>query len=184
MNVAIYLYDGYFETELCIATMLFKKENLFVLSSGEKKIRCMDGRHILVDKTINEVSSDDIDVLIIPGGSPIIKEDILSLIRSCHKKGAVMGGICGGVDYFAHAGVLEGKRYTSYYENDKEYAFLPKMTKPTYEMYESSNNIVTASPEAYLEFAMELARCAGILENDAIENLVSWFKKECVFKMD
>lgn len=63
-------------------------------------------------------------------------------------------------------------------------AFLPKMTKPTYEMYESCNNIVTASPDTYLEFAMELARCAGILENDAVENLVSWFKKECVFKMD
>lgn len=184
MNVAIYLYDGYFETELCIATMLFKKENLFVLSSGEKKVRCMDGRYVLVDKTIEEVSADDIDVLIIPGGNPIIKEDILSLIRSCHKKNAVMGGICGGVDYFAHAGVLEGKRYTSYYEKDKEYAFLPENTKPTYEMYESSNNIITANPEAYLEFAMELARCAGILKNDDVENLVSWFKKECVFKMD
>lgn len=64
MNVAIYLYDGYFETELCIATMLFRNENLFVLSSGEKKVRCMDGRHVFVDKTIDEITPSHIDVLI------------------------------------------------------------------------------------------------------------------------
>lgn len=183
MNVAIYLYDDYYETELCIATMLFRNENLFVLSSGEKKVRCMDGRYVCVDKTTEEVSANDIDVLIIPGGNPIIKDDIISLIKSCHEKKTVMGGICGGVDYFAHAGILEGKKYTGFYEKDKEYDFLPANTKPTYEMYESSDNIVTANPEAYLEFAVELARCAGILEKGAVENLVSWFKKECVFRM-
>lgn len=176
MNVAIYLYDGYYETEICIATMLFRKENLFVLSSGQDIITCMDGRKVLVDKKIQDLSSNDIDVLIIPGGNPILEPGILSLIKECHEKGSVVGGICGGVDYLAHAGILEGKKYTGYYKEGINYDFLPPNTPPTYSLYESDQNVISAHPHGYLEFAMELARLSTSIAQEDVAMLLRWFK--------
>ncbi|MBB6216566.1 putative intracellular protease/amidase [Anaerosolibacter carboniphilus] len=125
MNIAIYLYDGYYETELCIPAMLFAKENLFTIASNQEIVNCMDGRRIIIDCQLKDVKAEMIDVLIIPGGKPILKDDIFKLIRDCEKRGVIIGGICGGVDYLAYAGILENRKYTSYYEKGEKYDFLP-----------------------------------------------------------
>ncbi len=182
MNVAVYLYDGYFETELCIPTMLFAKENLFTLASNQEIVKCMDGRRLLVDRMVSEVKPEEIDVLIIPGGKPIPQEDILDLIRACERRNAIIGGICGGVDYLAYAGILENRRFTSYYQLDKHYDHLPVSGEMTGSMYESDQNVISAKPEAYLEFALELVRLAGLLKSEAISNYVEWFKSPKTFK--
>jgi len=182
MNVAVYLYDGYYETELCIPTMLFSKENMFTIASNQDVITCMDGRRLLVDKQIKDIDPENIDVLIIPGGKPIPKEDIFELIRACEKKGAIIGGICGGVDYLAYAGILENRKYTSYYKDTETYDFLPKSGTNTGEMYESDGNVVSAQPEAYLEFALEMYRLAGKLTAEDVPNYLSWFKSPNAFK--
>lgn len=182
MNVAIYLYDGYYETELCIPAMLFSKDNLFIIASNQEIVTCMDGRRLLVDRQVKDVTSKEIDVLIVPGGRPIPRDDIFELIRACEKAGAIIGGICGGVDYLAYAGILENRNYTSYYETGETYDFLPKTGCMTGQMYESDRRVVTAKPEAYLEFALELYRLAGKLSPDKIQNYLDWFKSENSFK--
>lgn len=182
MNVAIYLYDGYYETELCIPAMLFSKENLFTIASQQEIVKCMDGRRLMIDKQVVDVKAEDIDVLIIPGGSPIPKEDIFQLIRECEAKGAIIGGICGGVDYLAYAGILENRRFTSYYKPEETYDFLPKTGVMTGAMYESDKNVVSAKPEAYLEFALELFRLAGKLDPDKVHNYIEWFKSPNAFE--
>ena len=183
MNVAIYLFDGYYETELCIPAMLFSKENnMFTIASDQDVVTCMDGRRLIVDRHVKEVSELEIDVLIIPGGKPIFQNDILSLIRSCAKMGVIIGAICAGVDYLAHAGILDNRKFTSYYKLEENYDFLPKTGNMTGNMYESDGNVVTAKPEAYLEFALELYRLAGKLSPDAVPNYLEWFKSPNTFK--
>jgi putative intracellular protease/amidase len=184
MNIAVYLYDGYFETELCIPTMLFSKENLFTIASEQEIVKCMDGRRLMIDRQVREVKAEEIDVLIIPGGKIIPKEDIFELIRACEKRGVIMGGICGGVDYFAYAGILENRRFTSYYEANKIYDHLPESGEMTGSMYESDRKVVSAKPEAYLEFALELFQLAGLLKPEAINNYNEWFKSPNSFKYE
>ncbi len=181
MNVAIYLYDGYFETELCVSSMFFSKQNIFTLASNQATVKCMDGKKVVIDRNVTDVKPDEIDVLIIPGGSPIPREDIFELIRACEKRGAIIGGICGGVDYLAYAGILEGRRYTSYYEPRKTYDFLPYTGQLTYSLYESDRNVVSAKPEAYLDFALELYRLAGLLKPEKIGDYMEWFKTPSAF---
>lgn len=183
MNIGIYLYDGYFETELSVSCMLFSDQNLITMASGQDVVRCMDGKKVLIDRQVSAVKPEDIDVLIIPGGKPVIKEDILELIRGCEKHGVIMGGICGGVDYFAHAGILKGRRYTGYYLPDKTYDFLPPSSQSTYNLYESDRNVVSAQGEAYLELGLELLRLAGILEPESLEEYNTWFKTPNSFKI-
>ncbi|WP_066498808.1 DJ-1/PfpI family protein [Abyssisolibacter fermentans] len=181
MNVALYLYDGYFETEICIPTLLFKNENLFTISSDQEVITCVDGKRVLIDKKINEVKPEEIDVLIIPGGKAIIKEDILALIKSCEENGTIIGGICGGVDYMAHAGVLSSRSFTGYYQQNETYDHLPTNGTLTYSMYESDRKIVSAKPEAYLEFALELYHLAGF-EVKSVDGYIEWFKSPFCWK--
>lgn len=181
MNVAIYLYDGYYETELCIPAMLFAKENLFTVASDQEFVTCMDGRRLIIDCQVKEVKAETIDVLIIPGGKPILKDDIFELIRACETRGVIIGGICSGVDYLAYAGILENRKYTSYYKKGEIYDFLPKTGEMTGQMYESDRNVVSAKPEGYLEFALELYRLAGKLSPDAIADYLEWFKSPNTF---
>ncbi|WP_273322654.1 DJ-1/PfpI family protein [Vallitalea guaymasensis] len=183
MNVAIYLYDNYYETELCIPTLMFKqsKQNVIIISSEQEVITCVDGKRILVDKKISEIDPKDIDVLIIPGGGAIIKDDIVQLIKTCEKNGAIIGGICAGVDYMVHAGILSGRKYTGYYEKDKTYDHLPTDGILTYSMYESDRKMVTAKPEAYLEFALELYHLAG-LDVGSVDGYLEWFKAPFCWK--
>lgn len=182
MNVAIYMYDGYYETEICIPSMMFSDENMFTIASNQEVVTCMDGRRMLIDKQVRDVKAEEIDVLIIPGGIPIPKEDIFELIRACEARGAIIGGICGGVDYLAYAGILENRNYTSYYKVGETYEFLPKTGMMTGEMYESDRNVVSAKPAAYLEFALELYRLAGKLTEDEIPKYLTWFKSPDTFK--
>jgi len=181
MNIGIYLYNGYDETEVCIPAFLFRKENIITISSDDEFVKCMDGRKIVSDKRVNEVNPDNIDVLIIPGGMPIIKDDILELIIECEKRNVIIGGICGGVDFLAQAGVLADRKFTGYYEENKEYGFLPQNGKLTYSMYETDRNIVSAKPEAYLEFAMEVYHLTG-KEIESVDGYVEWFKSPFVWK--
>ena len=183
MNIALYLYDGYYETEVSIPAMLFAKENFITIASNQETVKCMDGRRIVIGKQVIDVKPEEIDVLIIPGGRPIPREDIFELIRACEKQGKIIGGICGGVDYLAYAGILENRKFTSYYQENQVYDFLPKSGKRTGAMYESDRNVVSAKPEAYLEFALELYRLAGLLKPEAISDYNEWFKSPNTFRL-
>jgi len=183
MNIALYLYDGYYETEVSIPAMLFAKENFITIASDQETVRCMDGRRIVIDRQAKDVNPKEVDVLIIPGGNPISKDDIFELIRACERRGTVIGGICGGVDYLAYAGILENRRFTSYYEENKVYDHLPKSGKMTGAMYESDRHVVSAKPEAYLEFALELYNLAGLLKPEAVKDYYEWFKSPSTFRL-
>lgn len=182
MNIAAYLYDNYYETELCIPTLMFKEDdqnNVIMISSEQDTVKCVDGKRILIDKKISQINPEEIDVLIIPGGGPIIKDDIIKLIQQCEKNGAIIGGICGGVEYIAHAGILSGRKYTSH--QNKSYEHLSKNSIHTHSMYESDKNVVTAKPEAYLEFALELYHLAGF-DVGPVEGYMEWFKSPFCWK--
>jgi len=69
-------------------------------------------------KLLQEVSPDDIDALIIPGGfSPnalrIIPE-VLDFVRKLHEKGKIIAAICHGPQVLISAGLVKNRRVTAY----------------------------------------------------------------------
>jgi protease I len=74
---------------------------------------------VKVDKTIEEVSPDDYDALLIPGGvgNPDQlrgDENVVSFVREFYKAGKPMAVICHGPWVLVEAGVVRGKRLTSW----------------------------------------------------------------------
>lgn len=72
---------------------------------------------IEVQQAVTEVSIDDFDALIIPGGeAPAMlreNEDVVSFVRDFFETGRVVAAICHGPQVLARAGVLEGVTCTA-----------------------------------------------------------------------
>ena len=74
---------------------------------------------VKVDRTVEEVSADDYDALMIPGGvgNPDQlrgDENAVSFVREMHESGKPLAVICHGPWVLVEAGIARGKRLTSW----------------------------------------------------------------------
>ena len=74
---------------------------------------------VKVDKTVEEVSADDYDALLVPGGvgNPDLlrgDENAVAFVRELHEAGKPMAVICHGPWMLVESGVVRGKRLTSW----------------------------------------------------------------------
>ncbi len=74
---------------------------------------------VTIDKTFAQVSADDFDALIIPGGtvgSDKLRgsEPAVAFVRGFVERGKPVGAICHGPWLLVEAGVVEGRTLTSY----------------------------------------------------------------------
>lgn len=69
-------------------------------------------------KRLNEINLEDLDALIFPGGfSPDalrIMPKVLELVKKAHEQGKIIAAICHGPQVLISAGLVKGKRVTSY----------------------------------------------------------------------
>ena len=77
------------------------------------------GRAVKVDKTLDEVSADDYDALVLPGGQ--INPDLLrvepralSFIKAVFNQKKVVAAVCHAPWLLIEAGIARGRRMTSY----------------------------------------------------------------------
>lgn len=94
-----------------------------VVSIHDGEIKGFDhfdpAKTVKVDRTIEEVSPDDYDALMIPGGvgNPDQlrgDENVVSFVREFHRAGKPMAVICHGPWVLVESGVVRGKRVTSW----------------------------------------------------------------------
>jgi protease I len=95
-----------------------------LLSPKEGQIQAMNhdlepADKFTVDKQISEVSPDDYDALILPGGTVNadklrIEDDVLSFVNSIFQDGKPVGVICHGPWTLVEAGLVKGRTLTSY----------------------------------------------------------------------
>lgn len=125
-RIAIIATDGFEQSELLEPLRQFNdagaKVHVVSLKPGE--IRGWDhtdwGKSVPVDKTIDDVRPDDYDAIMIPGGQ--INPDLLraqpkvvDFVRAFHDTGKPMGAICHAPWVLIEAGVVKGRRMTSYH---------------------------------------------------------------------
>jgi protease I len=89
-----------------------------VAGLGEKIYKGKYGCPIEVDGSCEELSKKTWDIVIVPGGWAPDKirmnDAALSIVRQAVKAGAVVAAICHGGWVLASAGVINGKKVTSY----------------------------------------------------------------------
>lgn len=125
---------------------------------------------------IESIEAHSYKVGLIPGGDPgvLIGNSALSKkLGEMHSKGAVLGAICAGPVVLEQAGLLKGRRIAHGYKGPQlkflnENGFF-KETVLTDESVIAENRIVTARPDSFIDFAVEVARIAEVIPKDRVE---------------
>jgi protease I len=120
-RIAIFAEDIYNEFELWIPYYRLLEERAEVIIVGSGTSSTYHGKYgipVIVDKNAGDVSADDVDCIIIPGGyapdKMRIHPPMVNLVTEAFNKGKVIAAICHAGWMLASAGIAKGKRVTSY----------------------------------------------------------------------
>jgi len=120
MKALIISADNFEDTELLVPYYRFKEEgiNLEVASIIKDKIKGKHGYEVNVDKPLKEISPEEYDFLLLPGGrapETVRKDkDALKIVRYFFEKGKPVFAICHGPQILISAGLLKGRHATCY----------------------------------------------------------------------
>lgn len=123
INVLIPLASGAEELEAVTLVNIFRRAGFRVVTAGldsEKvPVKCARGTMIIPDATLAQAIADDYDLLVLPGGQPgtdnLLKDArIIELVQAMESKGCYLAAICAAPMVLGEAGVLQGKKATSY----------------------------------------------------------------------
>jgi protease I len=120
-RIALFVADIYEDLEFWYPhyRMIEEGAEVVVIGPTTDKVRGKNGLPATPDKAIHEVKADNFDALIIPGGySPDHmrrNEKMLEFVKAMHKQDKVIAAICHAGWMLASAGIVEGKKVTSFF---------------------------------------------------------------------
>jgi 4-methyl-5(b-hydroxyethyl)-thiazole monophosphate biosynthesis len=120
-KVLVPLAEGFEEIEALAVVDVLRRADIEVVTVGLQAGSVTSARSIpvLPDATIDGVSADDFDMIVLPGGQPgtdNLNSDprIHALLADFSSAGKLIGAICAAPMILANSGLLAGKRATSY----------------------------------------------------------------------
>ena len=136
--------------------------NLVFCSPDGKPVRAMEGFSVHVDASLEDLDKAKIRSFIVPGGavSGIDTAEVKVLLRDLKQRGALIAGICAGVDVLDHAGILHDVKSTHASDDD----------------WVCDKQVATARANAYVDFALAVAKKLGLFvsETDLQETIRFW----------
>jgi 4-methyl-5(b-hydroxyethyl)-thiazole monophosphate biosynthesis len=137
-----------------------------VITAFRRNVSSKHGLTIKAHKFLNEIKPGNYDALIIPGGfndagyTEVYKPKVLDLINNVYKSGGIIATMCVGSLAAAKAGVLKGKKATTYsasrrHDNLKlleEYGAIPVKER----IVVSGRIITNRGPDTAIEVAFKL----------------------------
>ncbi len=180
-RAAILVAQGFEEIELSTTFDVLVRSGVEVRLAGLKKgvIEGSRGLRVKVEKGLKDVKVEEIDALILPGGSPGYlnlrrDEKVKELVKKANEFGRIVAAICGAPTVLADAGILAGKRCTVYpgLEGELEKAG----GKVSEEAVVRDGNIITSrGPGTALPFAAAVAE--ALVGREEVERVL----KEMVY---
>jgi cyclohexyl-isocyanide hydratase len=159
-------------------TQHLSKENFFRLKTVgtvEGPIKCAHGLTVLPDEPLDKLS--EYDVIVIPGGPgtfEVIKNEVLlNQVRRAYENGRLVCSVCTGAFILAKAGILRGKKATTYYtEIDKlsSYGAIPVKERVVVQ-----DNIITgAGVSASLDVGLKIVE--KLLGAESAAKVAEWIE--------
>lgn len=161
-NILVPLAQGCEELEAVTITDLLTRAGFNVLTAGldEQVITASRGMVLVPNTTLDKVMQQDFDMLVLPGGLPgadHLNNDqrIHSLLKTMYAAGKYIAAICAAPKVLARAGLLKGKRATSFPGS------IPEQDMEGIEYQEQTvvidGNIITSrGPGTAMDFALTL----------------------------
>ena len=119
--VDILLADGFEEAEALVTADLLRRGGCEVTLVGLDGLTVTGAHHITVtaDATLSQVTTDDLEMLVLPGGLGGVENIRMNLfalafIQSARDKGAYVAAICAAPTILAHIGILDRRSAVCY----------------------------------------------------------------------
>jgi len=165
----VIFYPDCIEFEAILAAQLLHEENLTIDVATPDGADYLGPSGIALRATHSyaEVHPEEYRVVILPGGDTravLENETLLGLLKAANQAGAIFGAICAGPRLLGRAGLLKGRRFTHGYGADSRLADWEGGSYVDQGVV-VDGNIVTAEPQAYLDFAVDLLYAAGLRDS-------------------
>jgi 4-methyl-5(b-hydroxyethyl)-thiazole monophosphate biosynthesis len=173
-TVLVPLAQGCEEIEAVTIIDILRRANITVVSAGldDKPVRASRGTVLIPDTTLDEALKQSFDMVTLPGGQPgtsNLKADarVLSLLNNMAVQKKYVTAICAAPSVLAAAGLLDGKRATSYPGALDPY---PEVHQESVAIVEDGMLITSRGPGTAMDFALTLVeRLAGKAKRQEVE---------------
>jgi 4-methyl-5(b-hydroxyethyl)-thiazole monophosphate biosynthesis len=163
-TVLVPLADGAEELEAVTVIDLLRRAGISVVVAGLKSgpVTCSRGTMIQPDATFDGALAHNFDMVVLPGGQPgatNLEHDprVLKLLRDMAAKKKYTAAICAAPKVLAVAGVLDGKRATSF-PGSLDAAKFPRVQVQELSVVADGHVITSRGPGTAMDFALELIR--------------------------
>lgn len=185
-KVALLLANGFEEGEALFVVDILRRANIAcdMVSIKDKNVTGSHSITVLADKLIQEIHSNDYDMIVLPGGQPGAdnlrdSKEVITLIQEMNQKNKYVAAICAAPQVLAKAGIIQNKKVTSY--PAEKYREILKESNYQEDLVVVDNNIITSrGPATTLPFAYQLVEILGgnskelkekMLYNDLIQEI-------------
>ena len=158
MRVLVPLAEGFEEIEAVTIIDVLRRASIEVVTAalGASPVRGSHAIFVTADARLDDVRADDFDAIVLPGGMPgskTLREDerVLTLVRSMTRANKLVGAICAAPIALEAAGVLAGRRATSYPGNE-----LPSARYAEERVVVDGRLVTSRGAGTALEFALAL----------------------------
>ncbi|MCU7828633.1 MAG: DJ-1/PfpI family protein [Candidatus Thiodiazotropha sp. (ex Myrtea sp. 'scaly one' KF741663)] len=161
-RVLVPLAQGCEELEAVTITDLLTRAGIEVITAGldEKPVKASRGMTLIPDTTIGQVMDQDFDMIVLPGGLPgadYLNEDVRihEILKRLHDNGGYAAAICAAPKVLAKAGLLAGRRATSY-PGVLDAMDLPQVEVQLERVVRDERVITSRGPGTAMDFALAL----------------------------
>lgn len=175
MKTALVLFaEGSEELETVTVVNILRRGGVLVSLAGlqEGALRGSRGITLLPDTTLDAIQNNAFDMVVLPGGQPgtnHLKADarVAKLVQRMMAQEKYVTAICAAPAVLASAGLLDGKRATSFPACLDDY---PKVTQQMRAVVEDGKLITSRGPGTAMDFALLLLeRLMGAEKRQEVE---------------
>lgn len=162
-TIVIVLYPGCISFEVSLAAeLLSPKYEILNATPDGRDLSDGSGLPLRAQLSYSQISLENCRALLVPGGNPDSishNKQIDKVLVDAHERGLLIAGICAGPSVLGKSGILRGKKIAHGYGKE-QLEYLKDIFREvtlTNELFVADGNILTAKPEAHIDFAVEIA---------------------------
>ncbi len=162
-KIVVLFAEGFEEVEALSPVDVLRRLNLPVITAtinDDLMVKGALGVYMQMDAPLANISPDEVDAVILPGGMPgsrNLRDSLLviNFLQRLHEKGALICAICAAPTVLERAGIVAGKKLTCYpgFESEIPSASYDANAK----VVEDGQLITGRGPGVALDFAFAIA---------------------------
>ncbi len=181
-TVIVTLYPGCISFEVALAAdLLSAKYQILNATPDGRDLTDSTGLALKAQLSYAEVNLENCRAVLVPGGNPdslIQNKEIDRILVEANGAGLLIGGICAGPSVLGKAGILIGRKIAHGYGKEQldDLKDIFQGVILTDEMFVVDGNVITAKPDAHIDFAVEIGCRLDVVNASKSNRLKEYYR--------